>query len=266
LRVTHSFSSQIIKANLNKRAESLTAVWQQASSGKRVERPSDDPGAVSRLLSYRSVQSEIEQRRFQAQQGISFLTAADTALSQAEQVLLKAQELATASRSGSAAEDSIRSMGIEVEQFLAELNELAEQKYGDQALFAAGAVHFSAADMADFELERHAVFGLAFAALDQLKDELLAAGPAAAETLNELQKAVEHIRNYHVQVGARTNRLEALQIRLASLEQDLTARRSADEEVDFAQALIDLKEEELAYQAALSATARIMKVSLVDYL
>lgn len=251
---------------MSRRAEQLEKAWRQASSGKRVERPSDDPGAMARLLSYRSAQAEIEQRRFQAEQGISFLTAADTALKQAEQVMLKAQELATASKSGSASAQDIKSIAIQVEQLLAELQEISGRQYDAQALFAAGATHFSAADMADFELEREVVFSPAFAALHQLKAELGDETPASDTTIDDLQKAADHILNYHAQVGARTNRLEALQNRLTMLEHDLAVRRSADEEVDFAGVMITLKEEEMAYQAALSITARIMQVSLVDFL
>ena len=132
--------------------------------------------------------------------------------------------------------------------------------------FAAGATHFSAADMADFELEARGGFSPAFAALHQLKAELGDETPASDTTIDDLQKAADHILDYHAQVGARTNRLEALQNRLTVLEHDLAVRRSADEEVDFAGVMITLREEEMAYQAALSITARIMQVSLVDFL
>jgi flagellar hook-associated protein 3 FlgL len=47
---------------------------------------------------------------------------------------------------------------------------------------------------------------------------------------------------------------------------DLTTSLSALEDVDLAKATIDLSAQEVAYQAALSATARLVQPSLAEFL
>ncbi|MCD6297532.1 MAG: flagellar biosynthesis protein FlgL, partial [Deltaproteobacteria bacterium] len=45
-----------------------------------------------------------------------------------------------------------------------------------------------------------------------------------------------------------------------------TERLSKIEDADIAEAIMDLKAKELAYQAALASSAKVMKMSLVDYM
>ena len=45
-----------------------------------------------------------------------------------------------------------------------------------------------------------------------------------------------------------------------------TDRLSKIEDADIAEAIMDLKAKEVAYQAALASAARVLNVSLVDYL
>jgi flagellar hook-associated protein 3 FlgL len=185
---------------------------------------------------------------------------------EAGKVMIKAQELTVASGSGAATGEDRHIMGVQVEQLLNELNDIADTKYDDRPLFASGAGLFSASDMAGLDLAKDKVFGPAIEALEQLKTELLAGNPATAATSEDLSSSVDNLLGYRTGIGARMNRLEGLESRLLVMEQDLINRQSQDEEVDMAKAMVDLKEEETAYQAALSATARIMRVSLVDFL
>lgn len=266
MRITHRAASQNIKAQINRRAEGLEQAWRHVSSGKRVERPSDDPAAVSRILTYRSLLNEVEQRRFQATQGISVLTTADTAIGEAGKILEKAQELALASGSGSANEEDRKVMGVQVEQLLRQLRDVARTQYDDRPLFAAGAGNFSATDMSGLELDEAGVFGPTMAAMEQLQDELSAGQRASNDSLGDLKGSLDNLLSYRTRVGARTNRLEMLESRLMVMEHDLIKRRSIDEEVDLGLAMIELKEEENAYQAALAASARVMRIQLVDFL
>jgi flagellar hook-associated protein 3 FlgL len=208
MRITHKFNSQNIKSNLSKRSELMETAWRHVSTGKRVERPSDDPAAVSRILSYRSLLSEVDQRRFQAEQGMSVLTAAETAMGEAGEIVSKAQDLALASGSGSANPEDIKIMGVQVDQLLAQLNDVANKKYDDRTLFASGGSLFSASDMSGLQLSRDSVFGSALSALEKLKNELSSGNRASDATISDLKTGFDDIISNRTQVGARTNRLE----------------------------------------------------------
>jgi flagellar hook-associated protein 3 FlgL len=266
LRITHAQTAQSVKEQLAQGAGRMQQAWRHVSSGRRVERPSDDPAATARILSYRSLLSGVEQRRFQVEAGHSLLTTVDTVLGSADLLLMEAQDLALNAGSPGVSEDDRRSMAEKVQGLIEQLEDIAETKYDNRALFAAGAANTSAVDLAGLDLSAQNVFATPLAALQDLYDELSAGDRVSDVTLAALKGGLDALVSYRTQVGVRVNRLESLTSRLLTMEHDLVDRKSGDEEVDLGQAMIDLKEEETAYQAALAASARLMRISLVDFL
>jgi flagellar hook-associated protein 3 FlgL len=67
-------------------------------------------------------------------------------------------------------------------------------------------------------------------------------------------------------VGTRTNRLDRAAQSAKDAVLELTSSLSEIENVDLARATMDLKMQEVAYQAALASTARLVQPSLADFL
>ena len=67
-------------------------------------------------------------------------------------------------------------------------------------------------------------------------------------------------------VGTRYGRVEGALTTLTSTNLDNTAALSEVENVDIAKAVMDLQMAEVAHQAALGATARVLQPSLIDFL
>jgi flagellar hook-associated protein 3 FlgL len=67
-------------------------------------------------------------------------------------------------------------------------------------------------------------------------------------------------------VGTRYGRVEGALATLTSTNLDNTAALSEVENVDIAKAVMDLQMAEVAHQAALGATARVLQPSLIDFL
>jgi flagellar hook-associated protein 3 FlgL len=266
LRITHAQRAQNAKDQVTLRAERLQKAWQHASGGRRVERPSDDPTAIARILTYRSLLSGIEERRFQVEAGHSLLSTADGVLSGANALLIEAQELAVYSGSPGLSESDLRILGDKVGGLIEQLRDIAQTRYDNRLLFDSGATNTSAADLAGLDLGAEEIFAEPLAALERLHGELAAGDRAGDETLAALKEAMDALVGVHTAVGVRINRLESLQDRLLTMEHDLIERKSADEEVDLGWALIQLKEEETAYQTALTATAQLLRISLADFL
>lgn len=265
MRITHKVISMDIKENITLRTNRMQQAHKRMSEGKRLYVPSDDPGAVSRVLAIRTLLGDVADRRFQAEAGVSVLNAADSAINEADNVMQKATELAVAS-GGGLNEIDRNNIALQVEGLLTQLESAADTLYDDRPLFIEADNTTGATGFLGLGLAKEAVFGEAIAALKSLHADLKNGEAATDETLKTIRDGLDALLVYRTQIGVRTNRLEAMQRRLIELEQDLTKRRSIEEEVDIAQALIDLKEEEAAYQSALHATARVMSVSLVDFL
>lgn len=86
------------------------------------------------------------------------------------------------------------------------------------------------------------------------------------EDLRNIRLDIDKVLVTQGEVGAKVNRLEKGIDRMKSLDENLTKLLSNVEDVDITKAILDLKMQETAYQAALQAAGRIMTLSLMDYL
>jgi flagellar hook-associated protein 3 FlgL len=84
--------------------------------------------------------------------------------------------------------------------------------------------------------------------------------------LDRLDAAMSRITTSLADVGSRFNRLEAGMRINRDAELSLQDSLSQVENVDMARAMVDLQMNEVAYQAALGATARVLQPSLLDFL
>src|SRR5680860_1275952 len=78
---------QRIQGNIGDRHE-------QVSSGKRVNRPSDDPAASERISQFRNVLRTTEQRLATVNEGVGRLNLSDSVLETAGNTVQRAKELA----------------------------------------------------------------------------------------------------------------------------------------------------------------------------
>ena len=85
-------------------------------------------------------------------------------------------------------------------------------------------------------------------------------------TLDQLDDHLDTVNNMISDTGGKLIRMEVKENIIKDLELNHSERRSQLEDADMADAIINLKTKELAYQAALSSSAKVMSLSLVDYL
>ncbi|MGV1100156.1 flagellin N-terminal helical domain-containing protein [Thiovibrio sp. JS02] len=87
-----------------------------------------------------------------------------------------------------------------------------------------------------------------------------------SQSIAELDQLMQSLTNQVSDFGARANRIIVQQEIYSKLELATRENLSEKEDTDLVQALMELKAKETAYQAALSAAAKTMQLSLVDYL
>lgn len=84
--------------------------------------------------------------------------------------------------------------------------------------------------------------------------------------LSKLDKQMDNLLRVRADVGARTNRLELTINRLDTDNLNFTKLMSINEDVDEAEVIINLKNEENVYRASLAGGARIIMPTLLDFL
>ena len=94
MRVTNKMMFEQSNIYINRQYEQLYLINEKVSSGKRVNRPSDDPIGSGKILGYRSLVSSLEQYEKNIETGATWLSYTESALSNAEQVFMDAKVLA----------------------------------------------------------------------------------------------------------------------------------------------------------------------------
>ncbi len=119
-----SFISQI-----NQNKSQLEEVRRQISSGLKIARPSDDAGRSATVLNLQSVAQRIEEHQRRIALATNYIEMQENAVSNANEVLMRVQELATQAANGTISHDVRRQLADEVYQLRDQLVSFANTKY-----------------------------------------------------------------------------------------------------------------------------------------
>ncbi|MFK5954413.1 MAG: flagellar hook-associated protein FlgL [Desulfobacterium sp.] len=89
--------------------------------------------------------------------------------------------------------------------------------------------------------------------------------PGIQDAMDNLDGDFEILNGAITSVGTKMNRMDIKEIIYQDLTLSETARLSGIEDADITEAITNLQQKQLAYQAALSASAKVMELSLLDY-
>jgi len=89
---------------------------------------------------------------------------------------------------------------------------------------------------------------------------------AISDELDVIDKEMGNVLRSRADVGARTNRVDLTDDRMGNDLINFTKLMSENEDVDVAETIMNLKNEENVYQASLAGGARIIQQTLVDFL
>ncbi len=99
---------------------------------------------------------------------------------------------------------------------------------------------------------------------DELKQDLL--GEAFSGLIGKMDKHIQNNLNVAAKIGGKINRLELTQERLDADKMSFGELQSENEDVDTAEVLIQFSSMEMIYNASLSASAKILQPSLLDFI
>ena len=287
MRVTDSMMRDGALRGLNNNAMGLYALQEQLSSGKALNRPSDDPALVRQAMKIRDTLSELKQFSRNINAANQTVSAADGALGGATQLLQRANELALQGANGSYSPSDRQAMALEVEQLAGQLVQLAGTRVADTYIFAgfqtdtppyatptgayqgdAGAIQARIAPGASVQINLigSAVFGPALDALEQLRAELAAGTPVTPGAIAAISAGQDALLSARASVGALQNRIDGTSDIVGQATDAAEKLLSLTADVDMAAAISEYSERQLTYNAALKINGQILQTSLLDYL
>ncbi|MBE1423800.1 flagellar hook-associated protein 3 FlgL [Desulfomicrobium macestii] len=121
--------------NLQDTQSKLMDLNMQASSQKRINRPSDDPVGTARVLNYRTSLSSIDQYRTNIDTAKGWLGLADESMIQVSTILTKLKGLAEQGASGTMTASDREATSYEVRQLFSQLVNLGNTRFEGNAIF-----------------------------------------------------------------------------------------------------------------------------------
>lgn len=296
-RVTSMSGGATMVAALQANYSRLTQLQQQISSGKQVQRPSDDPAQVLTALDYRGQLRRADQLGRNIDDATGWLGTADSTLGTAETYLQRARDLTVQAQNGSSDAGARAAISQEILSLRDGLIQLANSKYQNRPIFsgtvdvntqaysAAGAYQGNAGTVnrniapgvtVPVNLTGPQVFGAnnavpysgdTFQILTQLANDVQTGNWAGANTgLTAIDTATSRIQQAIGAIGAREQRVDDVKARNADVNLQLKSALADAEDIDLPKTLIDLQSQQMAYQAALGVTAKVIQPSLLDFL
>jgi flagellar hook-associated protein 3 FlgL len=293
MRVTSEMMVTGSLRRLQGRLERYERAQSALATGKWVVKPSDDPAQASRSLVLRAAMRSREQELRAATDARALLDRADGELQSAQNVLQRIRELTVrAANSVSAPEGG--AIAEEIAQLQEQLVSIANARHAGRPLFAGfqdvdavapvagvwtykgdqGAVvrRVSDTDRVQVNVLAADVFGFAagtdlFTALDDLQAAIQSGnGAGIAAGLDAVDAGMARVNEGLATIGAATNRVESARARVEDTQLALRRELAEVEDVDVAEAIMNLQVEEVAYQATLQALGRTLPDTLVAFL
>ena len=290
-RITGQMLSNNALAGLQANLGRLQDLQEQLSSGRRINRPSDDPVGAAASMELRSAQTRTNQYVRNAENGRGWLGTADTALTSMLDATSRLRDLLLGSLSG-AKDASVRSATAqEVDTLRDSMLGLANTAYLGRPIFAGNAATGQAYDatgtylgdtgqvfrtvakgtQVQVNVTGPEVFGTGASSLFTVASDIAAHLRADDTTalqadISRLDNAVGVVQDKLAEVGARYNRVDAMRGTAETHLTTLTDELSAAEDIDLPATIMNLQLQQTAYQAALGAAGKVLQPSLLDFL
>jgi flagellar hook-associated protein 3 FlgL len=303
MRVTTNIMTDSLVRYLTSQNEALYERQTVIASEKRINKPSDDPLGMSKVMDYRQMLASIEQYQTNIQNGQTRLDIVEADLDLVDDLLQGIRGIAMTEMDGTTASRQLAAE--ETKNLYDQVLDLANSKSGDNYLFSgyqiktapfsrdalqattydqftvtyngdAGDVRLMVADNTQISIDAdgRTIFHNAAAGgvnvFDAIRDLIVGlenddadAISAQIDLIDQAQTQIEDARAANApisyQLETTANHWQSYKPKIA----DLLGR---EEDADLAQAVVELKNIELAYETTIATAARIIQPGLIDFL
>lgn len=135
MRITNQIKQNQLLIDLNRLQNEVFLSQKVLSTGKQIEKPSDDTAAARRIMLLRSQGDRREQYKKNIDDGIARLSYAETQLTQADDLLKEVRTLTLQASNGSTTDADRGSISTRIDQILHELVSISNSRHEDQYIF-----------------------------------------------------------------------------------------------------------------------------------
>jgi flagellar hook-associated protein 3 FlgL len=296
MRVTNRLMADTVLNSLYKNTQQLLKLQEMVSSEKRINRPSDDPIGMGKILDYRKVLSSIDQYNTNITNGKTQIDLTESCLEAIDELVLQARRIAVEQSAGEL--ENRPTSAQEVKNIYDQILQLANTKLGDTYILSGHQTDTAPFSRdADYNATYHGddgdkriivgdnldikinvtgedalrsggdVFSALRDLINGLEDPDTTAGTAQiAAQITPLSNALDQIKAVRAEAASTFTQLETTENQLANFKLNIEDMLSDTEDADMAQAIVELQVQQTAYETSLATAARILQRSLMDFL
>jgi len=302
MRITNNMLINNIMMSLSNNLERTQKYQNQLATGKKISLPSDDPIVASKALKLRTDLAEIIQYKSNADDAMSWMDITESTMGQITEIVHRLREITVQAADSVRTGDDLEKIREEALQLREQLIQLGNTTYAGRYIFSGYKtdkplldengyfnIDISNSEEIKFEIGIGDDINVNVPGSDLFNSGIPGtAGTTKSSFVDTFDRVIEAMNNadnkdlsnlledidsqmgnllrVRAGLGARMNRVELTANRLMDDEINFTRLMSKNENVDMAEAIMKLKNEENVYQASLATSARIIQPSLVDFL
>jgi flagellar hook-associated protein 3 FlgL len=302
MRVTNNMLINNMIGYIEKNLNRMGKYQYQLATGKKISSPSDDPVVAARALKFRTDLAEIYQYKRNVQDAQSWMEVTEDTITKIGDILQRARELSIEASNSTKTPTEMGNINEEIKQLKKQIIHMANTTYAGRHIFSGFSTNTPLInDEGEFvvnvaNVDEQILFEIGIGDSININvpgGNLFNSGVNAAKgeipefiglfnkfinaldshNHDEIDKIIDNIDKIHdnllkvrADVGARLNRLELTSKRLENDIINYTKLMSLNEDVDEAEIIINLKNEENVYRASLAGGARIIMPTLLDFL
>ena len=286
-----------VLAGITTSEASLARALEQISTGQRVNAPSDDPAAAAAMVQNTAASNNNDQYTANANAALGATQTADSAITSVVSLLTQAVSIGTEGATGTETTENRQSLGTEIQTILASVVSETNTTYQGVPIFAGTAVP-SAAFVADsssptgylyqgngdtnqvtvgdglsvqVNIPGNQLFdnsnGSVIGSLSKLATALQSGSPAdVSSATTGVNTALNFLSAQHVVFGSSINQLQSQEDFLGQEKITLSSQATNLVGVDAATAAENLTQAQAQNSAVLAAAAKVLPMTLLDYL
>jgi len=295
MRVTANSTAYSALYNLQQGRKLLDSITEKIASGLNVNRPSDDPVATNLILTTNNRLKNIEQYSSNVTKTNTFLNVTSTALQGISDTLTQAKSLVDTITNGSSDATTRENVVSQLTSLREQLVDYGNTDYQGQYVFSGSStstkpfsrtvgdatysgnttvnsIEIDSSSTEDMNITGDRVLTSTsgvniLSTIDNLISAVSSNDTSAIQAgAKDLETGFDQVTNLQTEVASRLTRLESVSSMLSTNKSTLENIISNTQTADTTTLAVELSLQETAYEASLSATSKILGLSLLDYM
>jgi flagellin len=263
LRINTNVPSLVAQRNLRATRGSLDKSFERLSSGSRINHAGDDAAGLAISESLRAQIRGLGQAERNAQDGVSLVQVAESAMAEVSNILIRLRELGVQAASDTVGQQERKFLDVEFQQLLEEVNRIASStEYNRVPLLngTASAFEVQVGTRNNPTTDRIRLFDSSAADINVvalgLNLSTVADKASAQNSLASIDGALNSVTSIRAEFGAIQNRLQSVINNIMVSKENLAAANSRIRDADVAEETAELTKNQILMQSGVSVLAQ----------